>query len=48
MASMAVLGGYLVYGVAEDKSRHVFTVDVMSLPTGLHETEDVALGSGGR
>ena len=40
LASMAVLGGYLVYGVAEDKSKHLFTVDPMNLPTGLHETVD--------
>jgi hypothetical protein len=37
---MAVLGGYLVYGVKEDKARHLFEVDDMQLPVGLHETVD--------
>lgn len=40
MASMAELGGFLVYGVKEDKAKHTFTVDEMSLPVGLHETVD--------
>lgn len=40
MASMAVHGGYLVYGVAEDKLKHLFTADPMDLPAGLHETVD--------
>ena len=40
MASMAELGGFLVYGVKEDKAKHAFTVDEMSLPVGLHETVD--------
>ncbi len=40
MASMAELGGFLVYGVKEDKARHTFSVDEMSLPVGLHETVD--------
>lgn len=40
MASMAVHGGYLVYGVAEDKAKHVFSADPMNLPVGLHETVD--------
>jgi len=40
MASMAELGGFLVYGVREDKAKHTFTVDEMSLPVGLHETVD--------
>jgi hypothetical protein len=40
LASMAVLGGYLVYGVKEDKARHLFEVDDMQLPVGLHETVD--------
>jgi hypothetical protein len=40
LASMAVLGGYLVYGVKEDKARHLFEVDDMQLPAGLHETVD--------
>jgi hypothetical protein len=38
MASMAVHGGFLVYGVKEDKVKHLFTVDEMSLEVGLHET----------
>jgi hypothetical protein len=40
MASMAPLGGYLVYGVREDKAGHGFEVDEMELPVGLHETVD--------
>jgi hypothetical protein len=40
MASMAELGGFLVYGVKEDKAKHTFSVDEMSLPVGLHETVD--------
>ena len=38
MASLAVLGGFLVYGVKEDKVKHLFTVDEMHLAVGLHET----------
>jgi hypothetical protein len=38
LASMAERGGFLVYGVKEDKTRHTFTVDEMPLPVGLHET----------
>ena len=38
MASLAVLGGFLVYGVKENKVKHLFTVDEMSLAVGLHET----------
>jgi hypothetical protein len=38
MASLAVLGGFLVYGVKEDKVKHLFTVDEMGLEVGLHET----------
>jgi len=45
MASMAVLGGYLVYGVDEDKGKHLFTVDAMPLPVGLHETVDAVARS---
>ena len=40
MASMAERGGFLIYGVKEDKARHTFTVDEMPLPVGLHETVD--------
>ena len=40
MASMAVLGGVVIYGVAENKAKHLFVVDPMSLPVGLHETVD--------
>lgn len=40
LASMAERGGYLVYGVKEDKVNHAFVVDEMVLPTGLHETVD--------
>jgi hypothetical protein len=40
MASMAECGGYLIYGVKENKVRHTFTVDEMPLPVGLHETVD--------
>jgi hypothetical protein len=40
MASMAEAGGFLVYGVKEDKGRHTFTPDEMDLPAGLHETVD--------
>jgi hypothetical protein len=40
MASMAELGGFLVYGVREDKINHAFVVDEMPLPVGLHETAD--------
>ena len=38
MASLAVLGGFLVYGVKEDKIKHLFTVDEIHLTVGLHET----------
>ena len=38
MASLAVLGGFLVYGVKEDKAKHLFTADEMHLTVGLHET----------
>ena len=37
---MAELGGFLVYGVREDKADHTFIVDEMPLPVGLHETVD--------
>jgi hypothetical protein len=40
MASLAVQGGFLVYGVKEDKVKHLFTVDEMDLTVGLHETVD--------
>jgi hypothetical protein len=40
MASMAIHGGFLVYGVSEDKAKHLFRVDPMKLPVGLHETVD--------
>jgi hypothetical protein len=40
MASMAEAGGFLVFGVKEDKSQHTFEVDEMDLPVGLHETVD--------
>ena len=40
LASMSERGGFLVYGVKEDKARHTFTVDEMDLPVGLHETVD--------
>jgi hypothetical protein len=40
MASMAERGGYLIYGVKENKAGHTFTVDKMPLPVGLHETVD--------
>ena len=35
MASLAILGGFLVYGVKEDKAKHLFTVDEMQLSVGL-------------
>ena len=38
MASLAVLGGFMVYGVKEDKAKHLFTADEMHLTVGLHET----------
>lgn len=40
MASMAIRGGYLVYGVAEDKQAHTFDPVEMELPAGLRETVD--------
>jgi hypothetical protein len=40
LASMAEAGGFLVYGVKEDKAGHSFTPDEMNLPVGLHETVD--------
>jgi hypothetical protein len=40
MASMAEVGGFLVYGVKENKVKHTFTIDEMDLPVGLHETVD--------
>jgi hypothetical protein len=40
MASMAEAGGFLVFGVKEDKAQHTFEVDEMDLPVGLHETVD--------
>jgi hypothetical protein len=40
MASMAETGGWLVYGVREDKKGHAFAVVDMELPVGLHETVD--------
>jgi hypothetical protein len=40
MASMAERGGFLVYGVKENKASHTFSVDEMPLPVGLHETVD--------
>jgi len=45
LASMAVQGGYLVYGVAEDKALHTFHVDEMPLEVGLHETVDAVARS---
>lgn len=45
MASMAELGGFLVYGVKEDKVRHLFTPDEMMLPVGLHEAVDAVARS---
>jgi hypothetical protein len=32
------MGGFLIYGVKEDKVKHLFTVDEMHLTVGLHET----------
>ncbi len=40
MASMAVRGGYLVYGVAEDKINHTFAAHPIDLPVGIAETID--------
>lgn len=45
MASMAVHGGYLVYGVGEDKAKHTFHVDEIPLEVGLHETVDAVARS---
>jgi hypothetical protein len=40
LASMAVRGGYLVFGVEEDKASHAFTVVDMPLPAQLDQTID--------
>src|SRR5947207_8499173 len=40
MASMAVRGGYLIYGVAEDKTNHTFSAYSIDLPVGIAETID--------
>lgn len=40
LASLAVRGGYLVLGVAEDKTRNLFTAHDMPLPAGLDVTID--------
>ena len=40
LASMAVRGGYLVFGVEEDKASHTFTVVDMPLPAHLDQTVD--------
>lgn len=40
LASMAVRGGTLVYGVHEDKNNHDFTVAEMELPAHLDQTID--------
>ena len=40
MASMTECGGFLIYGVKEEKAKHTFVVDEMPLPVGLHETVD--------
>ncbi|MEV6927568.1 ATP-binding protein [Dactylosporangium sp. NPDC051485] len=40
MASMAVRGGYLIYGVAEDKTNHTFSAYPIDLPVGIAETID--------
>ncbi|MGH3182111.1 MAG: AlbA family DNA-binding domain-containing protein, partial [Streptosporangiaceae bacterium] len=40
LASLAVRGGYLVFGVEEDKASHTFTVVDMPLPAHLDQTVD--------
>ena len=40
LASLAVRGGYLVFGVEEDKARHVFSVADMPLTAQLEQTVD--------
>lgn len=40
LASLAVRGGYLVFGVEEDKAAHAFTVVGMPLPAHLDQTVD--------
>lgn len=40
LASLAVRGGYLVFGVHEDKQNHSFTVAEMDLPAQLDQTID--------
>lgn len=40
LASLAVRGGFLVFGVAEDKTKGAFTVQDMPLPAGLDVTID--------
>src|SRR5579859_2003654 len=40
MASMAVRGGTLVFGVSEDKRNHTFAVANMDLPAHLDQTID--------
>ena len=40
LASLAVRGGYLVFGVEEDKAGHAFTVVDMPLPAHLDQTVD--------
>lgn len=40
MASLAERGGYLIYGVNEDKANHTFTVVDMPLPAHLDQTID--------
>lgn len=40
IASLAVRGGYLVFGVREDKQSHTFSVVEMELPVGLDQTVD--------
>jgi hypothetical protein len=40
LASLAVRGGYLIFGVEEDKASHAFTVVDMPLPAHLDQTVD--------
>jgi hypothetical protein len=40
LASLAVRGGYLIFGVEEDKASHTFTVVDMPLPAHLDQTVD--------
>jgi hypothetical protein len=40
MASMALYGGFLVYGVEEDKANHSFHANEMDLPPGIADTVD--------